>query len=173
MRRLLLTLSLCLVSLLSVCQNTKIFYYTKKDIAPAIIKCSASFLSGFVGKSTNETIDHSYPYFQATFPNANPQYCNPDLSWVNKYKNHDPTQGYNSLWSKHIGVVYSDLYHLSNMFDTGLYTFGCLLPIGNREITFRKHTVKFLIKYSVEGTVLWFCRDLGFETSRKFIYKIK
>lgn len=149
-----------------------IFQYTKKDIAPAIIKCSASFLSGFVGKSTWETVSNSYPYFQAAFPHANPQYCNPALSSNNKFKNNDPLQGYNSLWSKTLGVAYSDLYHIAQTGDVGLYTFGCVFPIGSK-ISFRKYPGRWFAKYVTEGAVLWFCRDAGFELSRRFIYKIK
>lgn len=146
--------------------------YTKEDIKPFALKCSFAFASG-ICKGTVETISHSYGDFKNRFPNANDHFCNPDLSWVNKYKNNDPSQGYSNIWNKTIGVAYSDLYHLGQWGDTGLYTIGCLFPLKSGKIKFKEHPWKWIARYVGEGAVLWMCRDAGFTITHDLFFKIK
>lgn len=89
---------------------------TTHSILPApqvkkyIIPCAALFVSGCLD-GLSETIDFHYTKFQSVFPNANPQFWNPAISWVNKYKNNNPADGRKFLGSEGTLVFLTDAYH--------------------------------------------------------------
>ena len=86
------------------------------------------FLAGAVN-GVNQDILFHYHEFESTFPNANPQFWDPDISWRNKYLNGDPTQGEKFLGSSTIFAGFTDGYHSTilarNLFIT---TSICLSP---------------------------------------------
>ena len=50
------------------------------------------FMAGAFNGVSQDLLFH-YNEFESTFPTANAQFWNPELSWTNKYKNGDPLQG--------------------------------------------------------------------------------
>lgn len=64
------------------------------------------FISG-AAWGTREKIQNHYPEFQRRFPNANPQFWNPDVSWLNKYEGRVyPAPRTN------VPVHFTDAYHM-------------------------------------------------------------
>jgi hypothetical protein len=73
---------------------------------PRSAPLALSFVSG-AAWGLHEKTAHHWPQFQARFPDANPRFWNPAVSWRNKYKNGEPEQGRNGvpIWAtdaKHI-----------------------------------------------------------------------
>lgn len=75
------------------------------------------------------------------------------------------------MWDMYIGVAYKDLYHLTNTFDTGLLTFGCIFPLKSDKIKFKEYPGRWLLRYGGEGAILWFCRNAGFTLTYDVILK--
>jgi len=71
---------------------------------------SAMFLAGAFNGVSQDVLFH-YNEFENTFPNANPQFWDPSISWVNKYKNGDPLQGARFPGSTTILAGTTDGYH--------------------------------------------------------------
>ena len=96
----------------------------RKEIAPI----TTMFLAGALNGINQDLLFH-YHEFESTFPNANPQFWNPELSWRNKYLNGDPTQGEKFPGSSTVFAGFTDGYHSTilarNLFIT---TSICLSP---------------------------------------------
>jgi len=71
---------------------------------------SAMFLAGAFNGVSQDILFH-YNEFENTFPNTDPQFWDPSISWVNKYKNQDPLQGARFPGSTTILVGTTDGYH--------------------------------------------------------------
>jgi len=71
---------------------------------------SAMFLAGAFNGISQDVLFH-YNEFENTFPNTDPQFWDPSISWVNKYKNGDPLQGARFPGSTTILVGTTDGYH--------------------------------------------------------------
>jgi len=71
---------------------------------------STMFLAGAFNGVSQDLLFH-YNEFETTFPNADPQFWNPEISWQNKYKNGDPLQGARFPGSTTILVGTTDGYH--------------------------------------------------------------
>ncbi len=72
---------------------------------------ATSFFAGWF-EGSDELLKHHYYKFNRSFPNANQQYWNPNISWKNKYKNGDYTQGPKFPGSTTVFVWTTDAYHL-------------------------------------------------------------
>src|ERR1041385_2663132 len=57
-----------------------------------LITGGLAFTAG-AAKGFNETLLFHWDAFHHTFPNANPKWFNPDVSWRNKYKNGNCEEG--------------------------------------------------------------------------------
>lgn len=85
------------------------------------------FTSGLAW-GVHEKIMFHYPIFQKRFPNANPQFWNPQVSWLNKYKNNDPEQGRNGK-----PVVFTDAKHLlASTHQVAIFSAGIIVVIGEK-----------------------------------------
>ena len=71
---------------------------------------STMFLAGAFNGVSQDLLFH-YDEFEATFPNTDPQFWDPEISWTNKYKNGDPLQGARFPGSTTILVGTTDGYH--------------------------------------------------------------
>lgn len=77
-----------------------------------LIPGSAMFISGFL-EGTDEALHYHYATgFKPRFPNANDQYWNPMISWKNKYRNNDVTQGEKFFGSTDVFVAFTDAHHM-------------------------------------------------------------
>ena len=117
----------------------------RKEIAPI----TTMFLAGALNGVNQDLLFH-YHEFESTFPNANPQFWNPDLSWRNKYLNGDPTQGEKFPGSSTIFAGFTDGYHSTilarNLFIT---TSICLSPQTRGWKPFLTKTLVYSLSYGL------------------------
>lgn len=134
----------------------------KQNITLKAIRYSSAFLAGFCD-GTKDAISFHYGSFQKVHPQANPQFWNPQLSWVNKYKNGDPAQGEKYLGSSTVFVPFQDAWHGLKAGNT-LFTIGSsiIIPIG------QKKSWKF---YAKEIAIGYICNRAGFYLSYNILYK--
>lgn len=81
---------------------------------PKVGKRIANYSFMFVGGASegfSEELQHHYSKVKEKFPNMNDNFFNPQISWNNKYKNGDPTQGEAYFGSTTIFVAGTDGYH--------------------------------------------------------------
>lgn len=93
----------------------------KRDLAASATMFAAGSMEG-----TAETLKWHYDQFESVFRDANSEYWNPKVSWRNKYKNQDPTQGPAYFGSTTFLAWTTDAYHLMRtgrnlMFATTLF----------------------------------------------------
>jgi hypothetical protein len=105
-------------------------------------------------KGFNETIMHHWKAFRHTFPDANPEWFNPDISWRNKYKNGDPDAGAKFPLSTSVLVMFTDQYHMNNFINKAAWTGAVVINICEGKKPFKYYVLDFLY-YT-------FCHQLGF-----------
>tara|TARA_Y100000114_G_scaffold91786_1_gene85246 strand:- start:241 stop:885 length:645 start_codon:yes stop_codon:yes gene_type:complete len=117
----------------------------RKEIAPI----TAMFLAGAVN-GVNQDLFFHYNEFESTFPNANPHFWDPNISWRNKYLNGDPLQGERFLGSSTIFAGFTDGYHSTilarNLFIT---TSICLSPQTRGWKPFLTKTLVYSLSYGL------------------------
>jgi hypothetical protein len=111
------------------------------------------FIAG-ASKGFNETLDFHWKGFEHTFPGANPQWFDPEISWTNKYKNADPFAGPRFPLSTTVFVMFTDQYHLNNFINKLAWTSAIVIKIGEGKKPF-KHYVYDLLYYTA-------CHQAGF-----------
>ena len=117
----------------------------RKEIAPI----TTMFLAGIMNGINQDLLFH-YHEFESTFPNANPQFWDPNLSWRNKYLNGDPLQGEKFPGSSTVFVGFTDGYHSTilarNLFIT---TSICLSPKTRGWKPFLTKTLIYSLSYGL------------------------
>jgi len=117
----------------------------RKEIAPI----ATMFLAGAANGLNQDLLFH-YHEFESTFPNANPQFWDPELSWRNKYLNGDPAQGERFPGSSTIFAGFTDGYHSTimtrNLFIT---TSICLSPQTRGWKPFLTKTLVYSLSYGL------------------------
>lgn len=111
------------------------------------------FLAG-ASKGFNETLMFHWKAFRNKFPNANPQWFNPDISWRNKYRNGDPEAGARFPLSTSVLVGLTDQYHLNTMINRVAWTSAVVIRIGEGRKPL-KHYLADILYYSL-------CHQAGF-----------
>jgi len=125
--------------------------YTPSDMKwrKEVLPVTAMFLAGALNGVNQDLLFHYYE-FQNTFPNANPQFWNPDLSWRNKYMNGDPAQGEAFLGSSTIFVAATDGYHAMGAGRNLMITTSiCLSPKTKGWKPFVKRTLLYSLSYGL------------------------
>jgi len=123
-------------------------------------------LVGGASKGFNETLHFNYRAFENTFPGANEQWFNPQVSWRNKYKGGDPDNGPKFFLSNSLFVTFTDQYHLNNFIHRTALMSALIIKIGDGKRPFRHYVYDFLF-YSA-------CYQAGFAatyypfTARRF-----
>jgi hypothetical protein len=105
-------------------------------------------------KGFNETLMFHWKAFRHSFPKANPNWFNPDISWKNKYKNGNPDGGARFPLSTTVLVVLTDQYHLNTFINRVAWTSTVVIKIGEGKKPFKHYLLDFLY-YSV-------CHQAGF-----------
>ena len=101
----------------------------KKKVSPVRIglQIGLPFVAG-ASWGLHETLQHHWPAFERKHPGANPQWWNPDQSWLNKYQNRDPNQGRTG-----VPVQLTDAKHLLVLVhNTTLFSAGVSIGIWHR-----------------------------------------
>lgn len=116
----------------------------RKELAPVI----TMFLAG-AANGVAEDLQFHYGEFENTFPNANPEFWNPDLSWRNKYLNGDPGQGPAYFGSTTFLASTTDGYHAAVAARTFLLTTTiCISPERRGWKPFLKRTLLYTASYA-------------------------
>lgn len=106
---------------------------------------------------THEKIVYHYDKFQARWPRANPQYWNPQVSWVNKYKDRNPELGRNGK-----PVVLTDAKHLlASSTQVAVFGAGICVTIGER---------RPLWHYAIDADIVALFRGIGNEAAFDWFY---
>lgn len=91
----------------------------------SVLSGSLAGLSG-AAWGMHETVSHHYGRFEKRFPNANPQYFNPAVSWQNKYHSRIP-------FARTLGVAGTDFKHLTGtVHRVALFGAGISITIGEK-----------------------------------------
>lgn len=124
-----------------------------KDSKREILPLSLVFLAG-AADGLNQVLAYQYNSFKKAFPNANDQFWSKEISFTNKYKNHDPLQGAAFPGSKGPFVFLTDGYHLTR-FGERLFLAGAF----SLKITGRKERWYL---YILKGAIYWVVNRLAF-----------
>lgn len=126
------------------------------------LRYGSLFISG-AAKGTADAISFHYDSFQRVHPNANPQICNPAISWTNKYSYGDPRQGERYLGSKTFLVWTTDLWHGLNAVTTVTGVGGTIIIVIGE-----KKSWKYYLKELGLG---YLANRAGFHLTYNLIYK--
>jgi len=114
------------------------------------------FLAG-ASKGFNETLQFHWKEFHRQFPHANAQWFNPAISWRNKYKNGDPSQGSKSFLSTSVLIMFTDQYHLNNFITKMSWGTAIVIKLGEGKKRLKHYLLDFLY-YAV-------CYQAGFSAT--------
>lgn len=135
-----------------------------------ILTGSAMFLSGMLD-GTIESINYHYDNgFKPQAADANDQFWNPELSWKNKYKNGDPSQGPKFFGSTSAFVFTTDAYHALRTSRNVLNTFTLVYYMNGRGSE-KKPFKKKWKKIAMDALVLTAIRSIGFYTTYNMLFK--
>lgn len=90
------------------------------------------FLAGAANGQV-EILRNHYPTFAVHYPNANPDYWNPQESWRNKWRNGDPAQGERYFGSSTFLAWNTDAYHLFRTIEKTAITGAVIIPLHGRK----------------------------------------
>jgi len=96
------------------------------------------FVAG-ASKGFNETLMFHWKAFRHSFPNANPRWFNPNISWTNKYKDGNPDAGAKFPLSTSVLVAFTDQYHLNNFINKAAWTTALVIKIGEKKKPFKQY----------------------------------
>lgn len=163
MRKLLLIL--LLFPILSYSQNKGLFgFYDTQDRNQFISICGLQLISG-AARGYEQVVTYHYSYFKEKYPNANDEFFNPQISWLNKYKNHNPQDGEAYFLSTSALVFTTDFKHLMDI-TSDVPNYVCItLPlfINHGKVNWKQILFRVI---TIVG-----CREVGFNTIYSVIYK--
>ena len=110
----------------------------------------AALANGVAGYTsyTKDLIDYDYESFKKVHPNANDKFWNPAISYKNKWKNNDPSQGPAFFGSTTIFVGSTDGKHLlGTIRNTSFIGGGILLSLGAEKKAWYWYVIDFGISY--------------------------
>ena len=111
---------------------------SKINFKALILPSALSFCSGATWGLHEKTMHH-WGEFHARFPNANPQFWNPEISWRNKYVDGNPELGRNGKF-----IYTSDAKHLLASSNQVLaFGAGCTIFIG-RKVSWKEYALRFV-----------------------------
>ena len=114
-------------------------------------------------RATREVLIIDYSKFEAKFPGANEQFWNPEISWQNKWKNGDYTQGPRFPLSHKSFVPLTDAYHglpaVERMFLMG----GCITAV----IGEKRKWWMYAIDIAALNIGFWTAANVGYDNFYK------
>jgi len=125
--------------------------YTPSDMSwkKEVLPVASMFLAGAFNGVNQDLLFH-YHEFQNTFPNADPQFWDPEVSWRNKYENGDPAQGEAFLGSNTVFAAFTDGYHATVAARNIMITTSiCLSPKTKGWKPFVKRTLLYSLSYGL------------------------
>jgi hypothetical protein len=135
--------------------------YTVKELKNIALTSSLTMVSGMFD-GTAETLKFHTPNFFKRCPGANPQFWNPGLSWVNKWKNGDPDQGERFWQSSRAFVCTTDGYHLMRT-GRNLFAMGAIVVHLGEKREWYKYLIDFAVNYLAFSVGFTITYDLIFK----------
>jgi len=120
------------------------------------------FTSGIVDGHV-EILNHKYHKFKEKHPNANDKFWNPNISWRNKWKNGDRSQGEKFLLSSTILVSTTDAYHMLRTYEHVSTVTAVIIPVAGKRYKFWVYLIDFLV---ISGS-----KSLGFYLTYELYYE--
>lgn len=143
-------------------KNDSLKHIRNKNIALKTIRYSSAYVSGFA-EGMQDAISFHYNDFKGVHPSVNDQFWNPEISWKNKWKNGDKSQGEKFFGSSSFLVWTADAWHgLKAINRVGTIGASIIIPIGTK----KKWTY-----YAKELAIGYLINRAGFYTSYNLIYK--
>ena len=138
-----------------------------------LVAAPVMFVSGMID-GTVESINYHYEDgFKLRCPNANDQFWNPAVSWKNKYKNNDPSQGPKFFGSTNVFVFTTDAYHLlratNRTLNIGTIAFYVNQSYREKELSKRKKWLKI----GADFLILTAIRSVGFHATYSLLFRKK
>lgn len=127
-----------------------------------ILTSGLLFISGF-SDGTSEVLKIKYESFKRVFPNANDQFWDYEISWINKYKHGNPPEAA-FPGSKTTFVWTTDGYHLMRMIRNVTMITAVVIPISSG---YKKSLRAFI----TEGVLYYVSYTAGFNFAYDVIYK--
>lgn len=112
-------------------------------IIPILLYC----IGGIFDAVMDTCSDH---FYSSVFKNLNPSYWNKNVSWINKYVNKDPKQGFKKMLGIVIPVAFTDAWHMAKSLKE---IFNCLALTAALYIDF-PYSINIIILYFVVAGVL-------------------
>lgn len=122
------------------------------------------FVSGVVN-GLKESSDFHWDAFQKTFPGADPNWWNNDISWENKWIDGDPKNGERFPGSSTYLSFTTDSYHLLTVTNTSLLCIGSGLDV----LINLKNGKKELKYFLIDAGANFLIRSAGFHLVYTFI----
>lgn len=149
--------SLILILLVGVTYvNTYAQFNIKRELPSLLTSFGAGMQEGGA-----ETLKFHFYKVRKKYPGVNEKYWNPDISWVNKYKNGDVNQGPKYFGSTSFLVWTTDGYHLLRMQRNFLLQSTFVLRISLSE---KRKWYWYLVDATVHG--------LAYQTGFYLIYNV-
>lgn len=128
-----------------------------------LIGCSIAFVGG-VANGYHETITYHYSKFKAIHPNANDQFWDPKISWLNKYENYRLYGEKEKYFGSTTFLAWTtDAKHLLSVSsNTSILGATCIITIGEK----RKWW-----EYAIDIAAISLARSAGFHMIYSGIYK--
>lgn len=124
-------------------------FKAREHVAPAVLVFASGAFDGL-----NQALQFRYDGFKRVFPKANDQWYNPAISWRNKYKNGDPSQGAKHFGSTSFLVGGTDAYHATRTVSNALNATAIVVKLNDGK---KKWWV-----YVTEIAGYWFINRVGF-----------
>jgi len=124
-------------------------FRVREHVAPAVLM----FLAG-AADGLNQAISYRYSSFKKAFPGVNDVFWSPKISYRNKYKNHDPTQGAKFFGSTSFLVWTTDGYHATRFAEH-------LFMVGAVTVKLTQQRKKWYY-YVAEAAGYWVINRAGF-----------
>lgn len=102
--------------------------------------------------ATTEILQCDYSAFKQVFPKANDKFWDPQISYLNKWKDSDPANGPAFWGSTTIFVWTTDGYHLTRTLDKAFICTGLAFKMGDWDRKWYIYIIDFIahsIAYSI------------------------
>lgn len=135
-----------------------------------LIPGSAMLFSGMVEGVDESTMYHYDDGFKRVFPNASDRFWNPAVSWRNKFKNGQPSQGEAFWGSTDLFVAFTDGHHFLRNIHM-VTDLGASIYIMNHHY---KHNKQGKLNWKTilqDFLVLSTIRTIGFHITYEHIFK--
>ena len=140
-----------------------LFSFSQFNLKKELPSLATAFGAGMC-EGGAETLKFHFYKVKQKYPNVNEHYWNPDVSWTNKYKNGDPTQGPKYFGSTTFLAWTTDGYHLLRTQRNGLFISTLVLKLSLNE-------KKKLHSYIINAIIHTLAYQAGFHTTYTLMFK--